>query len=125
MRKHGKIRTLHRAAPIFLAALSLMSGSILADLCTERLEEQKQEIQNRQGSEGKRVSKIISEADGAAVQASLLCIRICGYVCPARREELCSSFFSCNRKCLVIPYYKKECILAHSRAERGRLRHER
>ena len=43
MRKHGKIRTLHRAVPIFLAALSLISGSILADLCTERLEEQKQE----------------------------------------------------------------------------------
>ena len=39
--------------------------------------------------------------------------------------ELCSSFFSCNRKFLVIPYYKKECVLAHSRAERGRLRHER
>ena len=59
------------------------------------------------------------------VQVSPLCIRICGYVCPARREELCSSFFSCNRKFLVIPYYKKECALAHSRAERGRLRHER
>ncbi len=25
----------------------------------------------------------------AAVQVSPLCIRICGYVCPARREELC------------------------------------
>ena len=47
MRKHGKIRTLHRAVPIFLAALSLISGSILADLCTERLEEQKQEIQKK------------------------------------------------------------------------------
>ena len=43
MRKQGKIRTLHRAAPIFLAVLSLMSGSIFADLCAERLEEQKQE----------------------------------------------------------------------------------
>ena len=51
------------------------------------------EIQNRQGSEGKRVSKIISEADGAAVQVSPLCIRICGYVYPARRERLYSSFF--------------------------------
>ena len=48
MRKHGKIRTLHRAVPIFLAALSLISGSILADLCTERLEEQKQEIQKQE-----------------------------------------------------------------------------
>ena len=48
MRKHGKIRALHRAAPIFLAALSLISGSILADLCTERLEEQKQEIQKQE-----------------------------------------------------------------------------
>ena len=83
------------------------------------------EIVNREGSVGKRVCKIISEADGAAVQVSPLCIRICGYVCPARREELCSSFFSCNRKFLVIPYYKKECALAYSRAERGRLRHER
>ena len=48
MRKHGKIRTIHRAVPIFLAALSLISGSILADLCTERLEEQKQEIQKQE-----------------------------------------------------------------------------
>ena len=60
-----------------------------------------------------------------AVEVSPLCIRICGYVCPARREELCSSFFSCNRKFLVIPYYKKEYALAYSRAERVRLRHER
>ena len=48
MKKHGKIRTLHRAVLIFLAVLSLISGSIFADLCTERVQEQKQEIQKQE-----------------------------------------------------------------------------
>ena len=66
MRKHGKIRTFHRAAQIFLAALSLISGSILADLCTERLQEQKQEIQKQeQLAEHVKESSKISPIDFA------------------------------------------------------------
>ena len=42
---------------------------------------------------------------------------------PAKWSTSEEVLFSCNRKFLVIPYYKKECALAHSRAERGRLRH--
>ena len=62
MRKHGKIRTLHRAVPIFLAALSLISGSILADLCTERLEEQKQEIQKQEIQKQEQLAELVKES---------------------------------------------------------------